>query len=595
MAVFLILNAAFVFSRKTTIISYMATIRILPLETSRRIAAGEVIDRPASALRELLDNSIDAEAHDISIFIAQGGIENISVVDDGFGMSEEDLALSIREHATSKIYEPDDILKAKTLGFRGEALASISAVARIEIATRQRGSSIGWHLSCEPLKEPKISPFACREGTRVTISGLFESFPARRQFLKRPQSEAFLCRSVFAERAIAHPRLTFHWNSSNNTETMLPGSQQTRILQCYVELAHVPILEATVESEDIRMHLVYADISEYRRDRKLLQIFINRRKVPEWGLLSLIEYEFSKYLPGGAHAIAFLFLEIDPSVADFNIHPAKKEVRLKNAAEIRNAVHEFISKELASRYSHDTRPLESTFAKNAEFEFSPGGGSPSGVFEAKNELPRYSASVLSQYNHPFSMPDAFSKIARHESAALPRYVGKGPGPFLLFELQESLFILDQHAAHERILYDQIISKQGDSQPLLVPYILEAHDNERYLEEARDKLEFVGFRIAHEKETWLVEAVPSCAVTRALEALVEWLSMPHSGGSPLDSIAAQLACKAAIKDGETLDPQTAQKLIEDALALVEPRCPHGRPIFLSVSKERLYFMFGRLVG
>jgi DNA mismatch repair protein MutL len=155
--------------------------------------------------------------------------------------------------------------------------------------------------------------------------------------------------------------------------------------------------------------------------------------------------------------------------------------------------------------------------------------------------------------------------------------------------------MDPHAAHERILYDRIVSTQGDSQSLLVPYLLDAHDNEQFLEEARDKLEFVGYRIVREKEAQMVESVPSLAAEGALEALVEWMSMPHSGGSPLDSIAAQLACKAAIKDGETLDPNTAQKLIEEALELREPRCPHGRPIFLSVSKERLYSMFGRLVG
>ena len=580
----------------------MATIRILPLETSRRIAAGEVIDRPASALRELLDNAIDAGGRDISVSIAQGGIQEVSVADDGSGMSREDLTLSIQEHATSKIYEPDDILKATTLGFRGEALASIAAVARVEIVTRPRGAEGGWQLSCAPLQAPLVASFACREGTRVTMRGLFESYPARKQFLKRPQSEALLCRAMFVERAMAHPAITFRWRSNADLDVLMPGSQRDRVLQCYPELSRMPTMEVEFESSALRATLVYGDITAYRRDRRLLQVFINRRRVPEWGILSLMEYEFGKYLPGGAHAIAFLFLEIDPSLADFNIHPAKREVRLKNSAEVRAAIHDMLTKELDARYGGAPSALEPRLPQVEEFAFPVGERSaikPYGelgntVLTADRPRERDFVAYPSQSPRT-GLPEDFWERVQSGEASMPRYIGRGPGPFILFELNSALVILDQHAAHERILYDRITSRQGESQPLLVPYVLEPQENDHYIEECRENLAFVGYGVLRDGETWIVDAVPSIAASQSLEALIEWLEQPlPPRTSPLDAIAASLACKAAIKDGDILDQHSAEKLIAQALALPEPRCPHGRPVFISLPREKLYTMFGRVV-
>ncbi len=586
----------------------MGKIRILPPETSRRIAAGEVIDRPASALRELLDNAIDADARDISVSIIQGGIEEITVSDDGYGMSREDLALSIREHATSKIYEPDDILRAKTLGFRGEALASIAAVGRLEIASRFRGTDEGWRLTGSPLQEPIIGSFPCKEGTRVTMRGLFESYPARKQFLKRPQSEALLCRTTFIERALSHPDITFRWKSSNDLDVILPSSQKDRIVHCYPELSHIHMFDTSFKTDDMELDLVYADISSYRRDRKFLQIFVNRRKVPEWGLTNLMEYEFGKYLPGGAHAIAFLFLEIEPSRADFNIHPAKKEVRLKNPAEVRASVQTMLSNELNARYKGATQALETNSPAFGEITFTPeetpfspifDKAQPSVVGEQSNNWVHgaalnmsFQSTNLRQDNSP--LPADFWQKVKLGHLSSPRYIGRGPGPFLIFELGDTLFILDQHAAHERILYDRIKSKKGESQSLLVPYVLEPHENEHYLKESEQNLDYIGYRIIEETGTWIVEAVPAIAASQALEALVEWLSQPASDATPIDAIAASLSCKAAIKDGDILDQSSAERLIADALALPEPRCPHGRPIFISISKEKLYAMFGRII-
>lgn len=577
----------------------MGIIRILPPQTARRIAAGEVIDRPASALRELIDNSIDAQADDISVSIQKGGIEEITVTDNGVGMSEDDLALSIQEHATSKIYDADDLLRTTTLGFRGEALASIASVARLEIATRPRGSAQGWRLQSAPFQTPLIDPFPCREGTRVTIRGLFEAFPARRQFLKRPQSEALLCRSTFIERTLAHPALAFRWQSSGESETFLPSTHAQRIAQCYPELSRLPLYTIESNSEALKAVVVHADISCSWRDRTLLQVFINRRRVPEWSIVSLVDYAFGSYLPGGAHPCAFVFLEIDPSQADFNIHPAKKEVRLRNAPQVRDALYRLLSEALKKRYRKDSETLSGAPAL---------GRSDLGSLLIRSQEPIGQHPVQTMYPRTDEWHEAWRPMAVEEPASQMamtsrplqdtgpsfRYIGHGPGPFILFELQDSLWIMDQHAAHERILYDRLKASRGTAQPLLVPHLIDPPEHGSLSPSALEALAFVGYEIQHEGSQWMITSVPAVEPAHSLEALEEWLSDPLPDSSPLDAIAARLSCRAAIKDGETLQAADAERLIKEALALPEPRCPHGRPIFFSLSRERLYELFGRIV-
>lgn len=582
----------------------MGIIRILPPQTARRIAAGEVIDRPASALRELIDNSIDAQADDISVSILKGGIEEITVTDNGLGMSEDDLVLCVKEHATSKIYDADDLLRTTTLGFRGEALASIASVARLEIATRPRGSAQGWRLQSAPFQTPLIDPFPCREGTRVTIRGLFDSFPARRQFLKRPQSEAMLCRSIFIERTLAHPALTFRWQSSGESETFLPSTYARRIAQCYPELSRLPLHTIESSSEALRAVVVHADISCSWRDRKFLQVFINRRRVPEWSIVSLVDYAFGSYLPGGAHPCAFVFLEIDPSQADFNIHPAKKEVRLRNAPQVRDALYRLLSEALKKRYSKDFEAVSGAPGLN----MSGLGGPDLGPLLIRSQEPLGQRPVQTAFLHTEEWHEAWHPIAAEQPAsqtAIPtqafpdtslsfRYIGHGPGPFILFELKDSLWIMDQHAAHERILYDRLKAAKGSPQPLLVPHLIDPPEHGSISPDALKALAFIGYEIQHEGSQWVITAVPAIEPAHSLEALEEWLSDPLPDSSPLDAIAARLSCRAAIKDGETLQTTDAERLIAEALALPEPRCPHGRPIFISLSRERLYELFGRIV-
>lgn len=568
----------------------MARIRILPPEASRLIAAGEVIDRPAAALRELIDNAIDAGASEIRVEMRGGGIDSLSVSDDGCGMSKEDLQLSVLDHATSKIESADDLLSARTLGFRGEALASIAAVARIDIVSMETSGEVGWRLEKEPGKEASLSPLAARQGTKVTVRGIFERFPARRQFLKRPAAEGALCRQIFIERAIAHPSLAFVWDSGAESEHLPAMSFEERIALLYPEIPGRLLARFETEAGGASLKAVYADPSFHRKDRKYLQVFVNRRRVPEWGFVGLLEYLFSEYLPGGMKPCAFLFVEIDPSQADFNIHPAKREVRIKNPEPIRSAFYASFKAHL--RAALGSGPTDLSFRPGAETPF-PDFFPRQGVPGARGGAERAFWDKLTEARKTEDGSWA------QESPAPPfRYLGRAFGPFLLFEKDEELFVLDQHAAHERILYDELSGAKSASQSLLVPFIFECgeKDEARRMKAALPELARMGYEIeVSSGDSFTVNGVPAFLGEKGIQALVDCFSSELPKEEAAKDIISLMACRAAVKDGDLLDDFAARNLIERALALPFPRCPHGRPIWVKFDKTTLYRMVGRITS
>ncbi|HWR11405.1 MAG TPA: DNA mismatch repair endonuclease MutL [Rectinemataceae bacterium] len=590
----------------------MARIHILPPETSRLIAAGEVIDRPASALRELIDNAIDSGASEIRAEIEKGGIDLIRVSDDGSGMSREDIELSILEHATSKIENADDLLLARTLGFRGEALASIAAVARLEMTSREKGADLSWRLQKEPGRESAIEPVAARQGTTVSVRGIFERFPARRQFLKRPSSEALLCRQVFVERALAHPSIAFVWRSGTESEHFPPSSQEERIALLYGEIPGSILSRFEAVAGGATLTLIYADPSFHRKDRKYLQVFVNRRKVPEWGFIGLLEYAFSEYLPGGMKPCAFLFAEIDPSQADFNIHPAKREVRIKNPEPIKSGFYSAFRVQLRSTLGAGPSDMSAGFSREGELAYQDAlpqkgfshGGFPQNGFSREGFLQDRREAVDRAFWDKLSASgkDATGNWVRE--SPLPsdppppfRYLGKAFGPFILFEKDETLYILDQHAAHERILYDELAEAKAAGQPLLVPFVFECESDNlsRRLAEAIPELERLGYELEPSGGGFVVNAVPAFLGEKGIQALVDCFSEGANGEKPAKDFLATMACRAAVKDGDFLDDSAARELIGKALALPFPRCPHGRPVWVKLDRTALYRMVGRITS
>jgi DNA mismatch repair protein MutL len=578
----------------------MGSIRVLPPETARLIAAGEVIDRPASALRELIDNAIDSGAAEVSARIEEGGIGLIRVVDDGSGMDRADLELAAFPHATSKIATADDLLTARSLGFRGEALASIAAAATLEIVSKDEASPSAHRLLSRPGAAALIEACAGRRGTSVTVSGLFKDFPARRQFLKRPQAEAALCRQAFTDKAAAHPALAFRFESGSGPPAVLrPSSRLERVGALYPEPPLSLLHSIRFSGSGFEGELVFAGPAFARADRRLMQAFVNRRRVQDWSLLSSLDYGFSGYLPGGAHPYAFLFLEIDPALADFNIHPAKKEVRFKDPDGPRRSMASALRSFLGGLARRDPAQAMPDPSMELELELRPRPPLPSPA--AAGIAPGAARPSWSGFDQLRERP------ASGEGTGLPppspergfRYLGPALGPFLVFEREGALWFLDQHAAHERLLFDELMSEAPSSQELLVPEEIEAEDEaeEARIAAALPLLAEAGFRLERDGASWLVAAAPSELAGGAASAVRELSRAPLGSdglGDPRRAARALAACRAAIKDGDSLDDAAAEELISRALGLPEPRCPHGRPIWTRITREQLYRLVRREV-
>jgi DNA mismatch repair protein MutL len=611
-------------------------IKVLDTETAKRIAAGEVIDRPAAALRELLDNAIDSGATSITVEMTEGGIESLRVVDDGTGMGREDLALSILPHATSKLSTIDDLLSLSTLGFRGEALSSIAAVSRLSMTSATHDGE-AWRLESVPGGQPVLMPVAAQKGTAVSVRDLFASFPARKKFLKRAQAEAGVCKSVFVDKALAFPAVAFKLSSERGPQLILQRSGLLERVIAATSSSQNPELfrELLASGEGFKARIVAGLPAIYRTDRRHIQVFVNGRRVQEYGISRALEYAYKGTLPGGVWPFVYAFIEVDPSLADFNIHPAKKEVRIKNLDDIHAGLIRAIRDYLETQGRLSSR-LATGSAGMGAYDNGQSGSRHIGLFEAaeseRGYAPVYEASSIpgavqsASYGRLFQAPGQGEKVSWQTIADLARdarestgqanrrteasygtvaaiggtralrYLGRALGVFIAFEDGDELVLMDQHAAHERFLYEEIMSGRTVSQELLVPVVYEPESEAEdvYLAAHADALAKAGFRLAREGSAWVLEAAPAMLPESMTGSLFELIRSRPDPAELIRETAAQAACKAAIKDGDELDETGAMALIQAAMELPEPRCPHGRPIWLRLSRDELFRAVQRIV-
>ncbi|MFP4364763.1 MAG: DNA mismatch repair endonuclease MutL [Spirochaetia bacterium] len=598
-------------------------IQLLRDSVSRKIAAGEVIDRPFSVIRELLDNSLDAESSEIRIDIKKGGTEEITVTDNGIGMTKEDLQLCCKPHATSKIENENDLLHIRTLGFRGEAMSSIAACSRLEIlASRHEGKA--WKLKVVNGKE-QITPFRGPAGTRVTVEDLFYSYPARKKFLKRPASETAACTSMVQEKAIPFPDVTFRYFTDEKLRFFLPPSDLPgRIRSIYSkELGSATLFDWESTGDGFTLRIIAAAPEYSQRDRKLIQTFVNKRKIQEYSFIHAAQYGFNEYIPGGRFPAVFIFLEIDPQLVDFNIHPAKREAKFQNIQELHHHITSELRQNLRKEIGSSISAYSNTraYAKNEQEELgfpqeqsrnTPKSSDTQGhrpVFrELENSTHNYhnKPSVSKQGEwakesvHKTMNTAAKNKPEKEEEMNSGRtgfyYFGQALGVFLIVQYKDSLYLIDQHAAHERILFNSFSAESKSRQPLLVPAEFEtASSQTKVLRSISDELLSAGIEIVEKYEgQWLLKTVP--ASMKNLETKLITFLQGEAGITQdlISDLYASMSCKAAIKDGETVTPYTAQTLIEKAFALEQPRCPHGRPIWFQLSREELFKLIGRTV-
>jgi DNA mismatch repair protein MutL len=547
-------------------------IRILREEVSRKIAAGEVIDRPFSIVRELLDNAIDAGARSIDVHLEAGGLSRVHTVDDGEGMGPDDLALCWRPHATSKIESEDDLLRVSSLGFRGEALSSIALCSRLAVVSSLGEEQPAHRLEVHGGRQLSMEVCQGRKGTVVDVSELFFNYPARKKFLRSVSAESGLCRAVFIDRAVAHPGIAFRLFSDNELKLSLPASGPLdRIALSYGQLIDPRLLgNAGVEGECFKVNVVAGRPELRRRDRKLIQCFVNGRRVSEFSLMQAVEYGYSGYMPGGWHPVAFVFVEIDPSLIDFNIHPAKKEVRFRNLSEVHKGVVGAVRNLLAPEARVPTP------APGAAQLVLPTG--PRWPFES----PRSTESPSNQ-----------EEQAATSSEEGIRFLGQVFGVFLAFELPGRILLLDQHAAHERIIFERLSASAPVLQEMLFPLSFDVSaEEETRIMEAGEELKGMGIAVRRVgSRAFELTALSASFQALAEERLVE-LVRGVGGDEWQHSFRATAACRLAIKEGDRVDPDTARELCAMALELAVPRCPHGRPIWHELTEETLLRMVDR---
>ncbi len=614
--------------------NYRAPIKLLNAETARKIAAGEVIDRPASIIRETLDNSVDSGATQINVEIDGGGIDRIRVQDNGCGISKENLLMAARPHATSKISADTDLLNLTTLGFRGEALASIAAVSRLTITSGE------WKMRCSITEDHILEPCAAVEGTIVCAENLFENFPARRQFLKRPASETKMCRQTFLEKALPRPDIAFRLTVDGQIRNDFRAGQTLKERFCAaLDIQQSPDLfyEIKGKGADFSFSLVIGDPCVARQDRKDIYIYVNGRRIAEYSLVQAIEYGTQGYFPNGTHPAAALYAQVRPDMVDFNIHPAKKEARFKDIAglhhEVSSSLREFFRALSVKQMKSGLDGTESqpqngladlasprSAASLADLADLAGGasapqswsGNNSGGAQSWSGSPSYGAGRAPRIaerpqNLRVASPGAFSAnqnvsdaapswaFDQSSGAADFRYIGRALGTFIIVEKNKALYFVDQHAAHERYLFDKIMNGQEQRQPLLVPekIELESIEDDQYMESIADGLNRYGFECQRTGDAqWTFTSFNSMWKGGIIELKKLIFEKRVEPKELIRKIAAMAACRSAVKDGDVIDDAAAIDLVKKAFDLPDPHCPHGRPCWTVVTKEKLFELVKR---
>lgn len=597
----------------------MARIRLLPDPLVSQIAAGEVVERPASVVKELVENALDAGAGELEIQLESGGRQRIAVADDGCGMGRDDALLAFDRHATSKIASFEDLEQVATLGFRGEALASIASVARVDMTTADQPGD-GHHVFIEGGRVRVAEPFSRPRGTTIDVRSLFFNVPARRKFLKAPQTELRRSLEVVQAYALARPDVRFRvFHEGRELLDALAASSQAegsveRIAQIFGtelsrQLAAIPMEERGEE----RIHGFLGTPDTARGRRQF--IFVNGRLIRDRAVLAVFYRAVREEWRSEDFPALFLFLDIPPEEVDVNVHPQKAEVRFRDPA-LLDRIQDALRRGLERARGEEAAPLRPPASQPyVPFAWQGLGGSePAPVQTVEMEPPadRYEPPppmerfALPSYR-PVERP--IVPLSGRSGEARPfRLLGQYKGTLILLEGPDGLYLIDQHVAHERILYERLRrSMSGESQPvqhLLTPVLLELAPAEHLrLLELAPGLDDCGFGLASlSGNTLALTSTPAVLSADEAEALLRSLASESGDGlgasadlrrSILESLAASMACKAAVKMHHPLSAPEMESLVAELFTAEQPyACPHGRPIVLQMTDSDLERRFGR---
>ncbi len=647
----------------------MGKINVLGFEIANLIAAGEVVDRPASVVKELLENAIDAGATEIVCEIRAGGVSMIRVSDNGCGMSPEDLPVAIRRHATSKIHSADDLTSISTLGFRGEALAAIAAVSELKIISKTKDAATGTLLSASGGNITEITDVGCADGTTVLVENLFASVPARRKFLKRDATEAAAVSAMVEKVAMSRPDIavTLTIDGADKFSTPGDGNLQNALYALLGRDFATRLLAVKGESGGIAVSGFVGRSDNARGNRNAQNVFINARYVRSKTVTAALERAFNSYMAPEKFPVAVLFLTCDPRVVDVNVHPAKLEVRFSNEQAVFEAVYYAVRAALEAGQGRPELSLENTrrttylvdkdpadagadryrvptpqTGKTPSFGASYTGGDTRPPVSIPPRAGNAGAYVARPVSSAQSTPEESNRFlsdlakARENTASgvrvanpgignvpetpptvgglasdVPayRYIGDAFRTYLFLETDGELLIIDQHAAHERLLFEELkanllrdgrVASQSMLLPLPVPLDPEGV---AAAVEYREDLLSIGFAFAESKSGVEISSIPSDVAIPDAEDLFKKsvASLEEGRGDPTvtarerrERALYQVACKAAIKGGRLYAKEQleylARRVMEDPSVTV---CPHGRPIAVRLTKEELDRRFDRI--
>ena len=591
----------------------MSFVHVLDDKTINKIAAGEVVERPASVIKELVENAIDAKADRIEVEIMAGGTSFMRVSDNGIGMSREDAEKAILRHATSKIVQVDDLQAIATLGFRGEALPSIASVSRFNLQTRQAGAELGTEIKITGGKTTEIGVAGCNLGTTIRVEDLFFNTPARKKFLKTNNTESGRINEFIIKLAISHPEIAFKLINNNKSSLATPGRGDLKetLQSLYGASVGQSLLPLEFEDEDIKLWGFVSKPSAIRSSRSWQTFIVNGRIIASRAIAKAIDNAYHALIPKSGYPLIALNIEVPQHTIDVNVHPQKTEMKFEDESRIFKAVYKAVLDavrpkgqvgqlgQLAAQADHVQQHVEKGLQ---ELNF----GQPVMNFPLREEKPAMTwqegTTALAQDKSVKSVQSVVDEEEKLPTAGMIP-IGQVDDTYIIAQDEDSLYIVDQHAAHERVLFDRF-SAQAEhipSQQLLVHLILDFSTHEsQIIEENLELLAGLGFGLepSGPNQFRLMEVPADVPSSQAEEFIREVLASMEELHRPTaaelrQAVLATTACKAAIKAGFKLNYRQMEILLQELNDTAMPyTCPHGRPTIIKFSSDELAKMFKR---
>lgn len=589
----------------------MPKIHMLSDDTVNKIAAGEVVERPVAVVKELVENAIDADATAVTIEIKEGGISFIRITDNGYGIAREDIPLAFAAHATSKIAAVEDLLHVSSLGFRGEALASIAAVTNLEMLTKEPGSLTGCRFVVDGGKEGIIEDVGCPEGTTFLVRNLFYNTPARRKFLKTAMTEGGYIQEYIERMAVSHPTVAFKFINNNQLKIHTAGNGNVKdaIYHIYGRDITSALLPVTASDGTVNINGFIGKPVVSRGNRNHMNYFINGRYIKSKIIQKAIEEAYKPYNMQHRYPFTALMFEMESSLLDVNVHPTKMEVRFRNEQEIYHLVYETVSKALSHReyvvpVTLDERAVlgdNATPYQAPEAEESKPPQRGPEPFEKKRIQ-----NMPAKEEKPLQLDMFESELLTKKAEDTYQIIGQLFATYWIVQYENDMYIIDQHAAHEKVLYEKFMEafrkKEVTQQMQNPPIILSLSEREEEIITGyREEFENMGFVIEHfGGKEYAVSAIPAHLPSIGkqellMEMLGSLVESPVAKKELLYDKIASLSCKAAVKGNMRLSAMEARDLIHQLMKLENPyHCPHGRPTIIRMSKQEIEKKFKRIL-